>query len=342
MHPMTALRKYERLESPGLWRATPQDQRREVIVGLREATIVLADPKTEMALSQWSLPALLRLNPGELPALYGPGDDLTETLEVDDRDMIAALDTVRVALERRRPRPGRLRGIILGGGAAVVAALAVFWVPNNLTSHTAAVLPEATEAALGRLALADLERLTGSACSTPLGVAAAQTLMARLFPENPPRLVILREGLTAPAHLSGHMILLPAAALDQTDGPDVVAGYVLAEQLRAQADSATAKLLSYAGLIATVRLLASGSLSATAVEGYAETFLAQAPLPVSNDDLIAAFKAADVSASPYAFALDPTGQSVVALIEKDPFLGGSPRPVLDDGAWVSLQGICTD
>ena len=257
-------------------------------------------------------------------------------------DMIAALDTVRVALERRRPRPGRLRGIILGGGAAVVAALAVFWVPNNLTSHTAAVLPEATEAALGRLALADLERLTGSACATPLGVAAAQTLMARLFPENPPRLVILREGLTAPAHLSGHMILLPAAALDQTDGPDVVAGYVLAEQLRAQADSATAKLLSYAGLIATVRLLASGSLSATAVEGYAETFLAQAPLPVSNDDLIAAFKAADVSASPYAFALDPTGQSVVALIEKDPFLGGSPRPVLDDGAWVSLQGICTD
>ena len=41
--PMTAIRKYERLESPGLWRATPQDQRREVIVGLREATIVLAE-----------------------------------------------------------------------------------------------------------------------------------------------------------------------------------------------------------------------------------------------------------------------------------------------------------
>jgi hypothetical protein len=339
---MTALRKYERLESPGLWRATPQDQRREVIVGLRDATIVLADPKTEMALSQWSLPALLRLNPGELPALYGPGDDLSETLEVDDRDMIAALDTVRVALERRRPRPGRLRGWMLGSAAVVILALAVFWVPGKLTRHTASVLPGATEQALGQLALRDLERLTGSPCAAPLGVSAAQSLMTRLFPTAPPRLVILRDGLNAPLHLPGNLILLPAAMLDQTDGPEVVAGLVLAESLRAAADDPAAALLSHAGLFATLRLLTSGSLGAGAVAGYAETLLAQPPLQVTNTALIAAFQASDVSASPYAFALDPTGQSVVELIQKDPFLAGSPRPVLDDGAWISLQGICGD
>lgn len=338
---MTALRKYERLESPGLWRATPQDQRREVIVGLRDATIVLADPKTEMALSQWSLPALLRLNPGEMPALYGPGDDLSETLEVDDRDMIAALDTVRSALERRRPRPGRLRGWTLGGSAAVILGLSLFWVPDKLTSHTAAVLPDATEQALGLLALRDLERFTGSPCVSPLGVTAAQSLMARLFPAAPPRLVILRDGLTAPLHLPGNMILLPAALLDQTDGPDVVAGYVLAESLRAAADAPAANLLDYAGLFATLRLLTSGSLGESAVSGYAETLLAAPALPVSTTELLAALQTAEVSASPYAFALDPSGQSVVELIEKDPFRGGSPRPVLEDGMWISLQGICT-
>jgi hypothetical protein len=339
---MTALRKYERLESPGLWRATPQDQRREVIVGLRDATIVLADPKTEMALSQWSLPALLRLNPGQMPALYGPGDDLTETLEVDDRDMIAALDTVRLALERRRPRPGRLRGWTLGSAAVTILTLAVFWVPGKLTSHTAAVLPAATESALGQLALRDLERLTGSPCAAPLGLSAAQSLMARLFPAAPPRLVVLRDGLTTPLHLPGNIILLPAAMLDQTDGPDVVAGFVLAEGLRAAADDPAAALLRYAGLFATVRLLTSGNLGESAVSGYAETLLAEPPLPVPNADLLAAFLGSEVSASPYAFALDPSGQSVVELIEKDPFLGGSPRPVLEDGAWISLQGICTD
>ena len=38
---MTALRKYQRLECGGLWRETPQDQRREVLVRFGEATLVL-------------------------------------------------------------------------------------------------------------------------------------------------------------------------------------------------------------------------------------------------------------------------------------------------------------
>jgi hypothetical protein len=70
---MTALKKYQRLESPGLWRDTPEAQRREVVVAFREASLVLSDPRTELALSHWSLPAVERLNPGTLPALYGPG-----------------------------------------------------------------------------------------------------------------------------------------------------------------------------------------------------------------------------------------------------------------------------
>ena len=108
---MTALRKYLRLESPGLWRENTDAQLREVIVGLREATLVLSDPKTEMALTQWSLPALARLNGSKTPGLYGPGGDDGETLEIDDADMLAALETVRAALERRRPKRGRLQRV---------------------------------------------------------------------------------------------------------------------------------------------------------------------------------------------------------------------------------------
>ena len=87
---MTALRKYMRLESSGLWRETPEARLRDVVVGLREATLVLSDPKTETALSQWSLPAVERLNPGKMPALYGVGDADSETLEIDDPDMALA------------------------------------------------------------------------------------------------------------------------------------------------------------------------------------------------------------------------------------------------------------
>ena len=62
---MTALTKYQRLECVGLWRLTASAQLREVVVGLRDTTLVLADPRTEMALSHWSLPSVERVNPGE-------------------------------------------------------------------------------------------------------------------------------------------------------------------------------------------------------------------------------------------------------------------------------------
>ena len=64
---MTALKKYQRLESPGLWRDTPEAQRREVVVAFREATLVLSDPRTERALTHWSLPAVERREPRRLP-----------------------------------------------------------------------------------------------------------------------------------------------------------------------------------------------------------------------------------------------------------------------------------
>ena len=67
---MTALKKYQKLESPGLWRDAPEAQRREVVVAFGEASLVLSDPRTGSALSHWSLAAVHRLNPGRpLPSM---------------------------------------------------------------------------------------------------------------------------------------------------------------------------------------------------------------------------------------------------------------------------------
>ncbi len=345
---MTALRKYDRLETTGLWRAAPDAQLREVVVGLRDATVVLSDPKTEMPLSAWSLPALLRLNPGKTPALFTPGDDAAETLELQDPEMIAALETVRREMLRRRPRSGRLRGVMLGGSTAALVVLALFWLPERLTRYTGSVLPYATRAALGDLVLADLYRLTGSACDSKPGVAAALTLGLRVNPDLPPFVVVVREGLVAPLHLPGGVVVLPASLLELIDGPEAVAGYVLAETLRARAADPVIGLLHHAGLGATIRLLTTGAMQPASVAGYAEVLLRQTttappnpPTPAIPDaDLLASFTAADLSTSPYAFAVDPTGKTTLPLIEADPFLGGSPRPILSDGDWLNLQAIC--
>ncbi len=339
---MTALRKYDRLESPGLWREHPQAKRREVIVGLREATIILSDPKNEMALAQWSLPALERLNPGESPALYGPGADAPETLEVEDTDMIAALETVRTVLERRRPHPGRLRGVVLGTAALLVVGVVVFWLPGKLVQQTAAVLPAPTRDELGEFALADLGRLTGSACKSVSGRHAAAELATRLFPKAPPRIEVVRNALTAPLLLPGNLIVLPAALVEGSDGPDTLAGYLLATELAAKGTDPVTALLDHMGLAATLRLLTSGATSSTAITGYGEILLALPPPSAPDTDaLLAAFRSANVSATPYALRQDHGAAISLALVQGDPFPDGSGKTVLTDESWIQLQAICS-
>ena len=71
---MTALNEYDRLETTGLWRESPQAQRRDVHVSFGEASLIIRD-RNDTALTHWSLSAVSRGNPGQRPALFHPGDD---------------------------------------------------------------------------------------------------------------------------------------------------------------------------------------------------------------------------------------------------------------------------
>lgn len=341
---MTALKKYQRLECPGLWRETAHAQRREVVVGFREATLVLADPRSDVALTQWSLPALLRLNPGEAPALYAPAADSPETLEIEEPEMVAALETVRGVVQRAQPRPGRLRSLVVAGGTALVVITGFFVLPGALARQTAAALPPATRTEIGEAALADLTRLTGAPCASALGQRAADKLAARLSVGQPLRLVVLRDGLTAPASLPGGLILLPHAAVEAADGPEQAAGIALVQAALDRDSDPMVPILRHAGTIATFRLLTTGRLDPSALHGYGEVLLrATAPnrLPADAETLLPLFQAAGVPSSPYAYGIDATGETVLTLIEADPYKGEPPAPLIPDGDWISLQAICS-
>lgn len=338
---MTALKKYQRLESPGLWRETSASQRREVVVAFRKATMVLFDPRTETPLSHWSLPAVERRNPGEMPALFSPGEDAEESVEIDDADMIAAIEKVRSVVRRRTPRPGRLRGTILGGMLLAVLSIGVIFLPETIYTHTARVLPHATRAALGMAALTDIQRLTGAACSTPKGTAALGQMSERLYGVAGPAIFVLPEGLTHPAYLPGPITLLPAAAVQGQRTPEATAGFVLAAGLRGTAVDPMVPLLRHAGFMATVRLLTTGVLPAGALAGFGEVFLATPDQPPKEDALLAAFQTAKLSSAPYGYALDPSGETTLGLIEADPWRSGTPDPILRAEEWEALQAICT-
>ncbi|PZQ95969.1 MAG: hypothetical protein DI533_17680 [Cereibacter sphaeroides] len=338
---MTALKKYQKLESPGLWRDRPEAQRREVVVAFGDASLVLSDPRTGSALSHWSLPAISRLNPGALPAIYAPDTETeAETLEIEDATMIGAIETVRGAIAGARSRPGRLRGLVLGSGAIVIGLLAIFWLPQALITQTAALVPESKRAEIGRMALADVTRVTGMPCATPLGLRAEGKLAERVLGPGKGQILLMRDGVHPAAHLPGGFILLSRELVEVQDGPQVAAGFALAEYLRSQNADPLVPILRHAGLIATLRLLTTGTLPAGSVAGYGEKLLATPPEPLSDSDVLIAFTGAMLASSPYAYALDPSGETTLGLIEADPFRAETAPPILPDGDWISLQAIC--
>lgn len=336
---MTALVKYDRLESLGLWRDAAQARGRDVVVAFRDATLVLSDPKSDLALSHWSLPAVLRLNPGALPALYAPGAEADETLEIDDPNMIAALDTVHRALVRRRARPGWLRVLILTAATLGTLTLGVAWLPDALVRHTASVLPDVSRVEIGRAALAELSRLTGPACDARPGTKAAATLAQRLFGSAPAAIMVMGDGLEGALALPGGLIVLGRGVVEKGKDAGAAAGYALVAAAEASAGDPMIPLLQHAGMAASLRLLTTGHLPDTALQGYAEVLLRKRPgLPA--EPLLAAFASAGVASTPYAYAVDPTGETVLTLIEADPYRSRAAKPVLSASDWAGLQAIC--
>lgn len=337
---MTALSQYQKLETTGLWRDSPEGQRREVAVRLGDATLMLSDPRADAILSHWSLPAVVRLNPGQRPALFAPGPEGAETLEIEDETMIAALRTVQSAVRLAKPHPGRLRGVLIGGTTAAILGLGALVLPGVLVSHTASVVPAAKRAEIGQRALDDVTRLTGLPCDGEAGLPALAALAERVFgPEDTPILYVLPEGLSRPAHLPGGVILLPKSLIEQ-DAPDALAGAALAEGTAAAQEDPIVAILDHAGLKASFDLLTSGNLPEGALDGYGEAFLRAPPAPVPDAALIAAFEAAQVPLTPYARWRDPSGASVGGLIAGDPFKGLIPSPLLPDDDWIALQSVC--
>jgi len=339
----TALRKYQRLEAAALWRPEPGAQRLDVIVSLGEATLTITDLR-ERVQAHWSLAAVARANPGSEPAIYHPDADPGETLEFaeGEDEMIAAIETLRSAIARQRPRPGRLR--VAGMAASLLAVLLVvaLWLPGAAREHALRVVPEAKRTEIGQALLDHVYRVTGPPCRAPGSAGALAALERRLPTETGrTRLAVVRSGVTDALHLAGGTTLVNADLVEDHDTPDAVAGHIIAAHLRAEVRDPFDALLADAGLWEVLRLLATGSLSDAALRAHAEALLRDPPAPPPDAKLIEGFARWQVRTTPYAYARDITGETVLGLIEADPFARDADLPpVLSDGDWLRLQGIC--
>lgn len=328
---MTALHGLDRLEAPGLWRPSHDDQRREVYVTVGNAELVIED-RTGTALSHWSLPALVRLNPGEAPALFGPGPGSDEVLEIEEPEMVAALDRVITAVEKGRRRPGALRRVTVGIVLGFAVGLSVLWLPGALREQAATLIPAAKRADIGARMLREMTGLTGPACSNPTGIEALAQLRDRIFPVRPLTLVVLRDLPQDTIALPGGTIALTDLLLLTQDDPDVLAGHAVAAAKAAQVHAPFEAFLEGMGFFNLTRMLTTGEVPQQAISDHVDRLILE-PQPLPGADVLRpAFDAARLAWAPYAAE---TGQPV----------GAAPPsrmpPAMDDTPWQALREICS-
>jgi hypothetical protein len=336
---MTALERYVRLESDGLWRPAPDQQRQEVTISFGDATLVIADGAGR-PLAHWSLPALNRLNPGTRPAIYAPDDEASEELEIADDIMIDAIEEVRKALSKARPKPGKLRYWITAGVVAVTLALAVFWLPGALLRQTLAVVPTSKRVEIGATILAHVQTRTGPVCRDSTAQAAAGKLATRVFGAGTPlNIVVVPELPHGALAVPGGLIILDARLLQAAEDPAAVAGFVLAARLAISGSDTLEPVLTEAGLATTVGLLTSGDIPREVLQHHADERLAKPAAQPAAADLRRAMQAANLPHGPY-LALARTRLDSPPDLGRDPLEGQQIPPLLTDSEWISLQNIC--
>ncbi|SFS15624.1 hypothetical protein [Yoonia litorea] len=336
---MTALERYVRLESDALWRATPDDQRRDVVISFGKATLVIAD-QAGRPLAHWSLTALIRKNQGVQPALYVPDEDESELLEISDDTMVEAIEEVRKALSKSRPHPGKLRLWLTGLGITAAVLLATLWLPSALTRQTLAVVPPAKRSEIGMVMLDHMTQTTGPVCDDPRAKRASGRLAERLFGAETPVKIFVVPSLPARSlRLPGGIVVISSDMLRLIDDPASAAGFILAAWMDDEMDDPLEPILDETGVGSTLRLLTTGGIDDATLQAYALR-LAQEEAQSPEPQVIAtALATAGVPFGPYVNAIDKLTGSRPEL-GPDPLSGVGYTPILNDSDWVSLRNAC--
>lgn len=330
---MTALDKFERLESLGLWKETQASQKKEVIVSFGKTSLVLSNNK-DTPLTHWALGAIEIIAVIGERVIYGPDKNGFETLEISDPTMNRAIAKVRKAIRKPRLQRGRIRLLTTALIALCLSLLAVFWLPTALADYTTAAVSDAKARELGAKLMPYINQYAGLPCRTTATNPVIRKLENRLIGTNGNTLFIADLGARYSTHLPGGIILTNRVLVEDFPGVETLAGFVLMERALQESNPALHALFIEAGTIATLSFLVTGNISDKVLGHFAKNQMTRPLVLPDPKTLLALFKTADISSTPFAKALDNQ-----TLQNSDP-VKGPYEPILTDPQWLALQSIC--
>lgn len=337
---MSSKAKFLRLEAPGYWRQIVDKPGRHVVVHLGDTSITLIS-KSNVALGHWSLHGIRRIDGGGIPAVYAVDAGETEVVEISDETMIDAIEQWQQA-EAAAPQQFKLpvRGIVAALLVLSAVAAAAYFVPREGPRLVASFVTPSKRAEIGEQLFEALKPEFARHCESQEGAAALNKLAARLHPGERGEIRIVDGLEAASVHLPGGMVVIDEDLLMRHDGPEAAAGHVLLERLLLAQNDPIARLIDNAGLTAVPGIVLEGSVDDELLLGFFRSVQAEPRPPVSQGELLERFRTAGFPSTPFGLTFDGNQEVANAAVESDPFKGATYRPLLSDGDWIRLQGIC--
>ena len=333
----TALERYVRLESLGLWKASPCAQKREVVVSFGRISLVLSD-NNDNVLTHWHLLAINRLNPNRHPALYSPGSSQSEMVEVSDHDMIEAIEYIRASVPRPGARRVRLFRSAVAAAAACAVAAALFWLPGMIEERTLRVTPPARVQAVGDSLFREMTRVTGPECRSAVALPVLDRLAERLAPDERISVHVMDLGGRKSAFLLGGHVLLDRSLLEWADGLDIAAGHALVEIAASRERDLFRELVDDVGAWNTVGFLMGRNFPPASLESHARSVLGQ-PHQARDPDFLRMLVAdAGLTVEPLPQATLPGNSRAGAGGSAED--GKTRAPVIDAVDWAALRATC--
>lgn len=336
----TALKKFERLESLALWRDGPDAQRREVMLSFGLSSIIITDT-AERPLGHWSLTAIERLNPGGTPALFAPDSEASETLEIDDPTMIEAIETVRRAIARKKPRNGRLRLAIGGLTFIAVSCAGIFGVPAALEKQALKSLPSVAEQEIGAAIATELWKITGRPCRSTFANGALDALRNAVVENSENSAIyIVKDAIKTVVGLPGGSFAIGAPLVEDFDSPAISAGYLASAVVASSDWSPMNELVDSLKFFELVNLVTTGKIDQETASRFARKLISEQHEIAPDEDFIALLVDKGISIRAIADAIDITGEFSIEMNEAAIVLQPNPSKIMNDGDWVALQAIC--
>lgn len=172
---MTALKKYTRLETIGSWKAHAKAEPIEVIASIGSSSLVLSS-FDENPLSHWSLLSIKCLNKTKSSSVFSPDSIGTETLEIEDQEMIEALLLITSQKKKSPNKTSQIKFLLV----VIVAVFMTFistYIPNNLKSLTNSIISSEQELRIIKPLLSEHTSKVGPICQTEQGQVALKKLL---------------------------------------------------------------------------------------------------------------------------------------------------------------------